>query len=109
MKYLKGDVLWCIPIRYWEDKEPTKCIVEKDEVTHEYSTLGGVKNNDSLYVYAEEYKHNVYIDRAYLFFDKEKAIKAIEAYNTLHDLYRKDESSKMAKRVWENVKNDSKN
>jgi hypothetical protein len=88
MKFKEGDVLYKIPIRYWEDKTPTKCIVVKD-VLRDYHLIGSIQN--SFLVYSEEYGHNVYVDREYLFFDYDKCIKAIELYSKLYELYKSDE------------------
>lgn len=90
MKFKKGDIVYKIPIRFWEDRNPTKCIIAED---------GNLDVNfhvkDSIFIYSEEYGHNVWIDRKDIFFSIDNAKKAIELYTQLDKLYSEDECEKI--------------
>ncbi|QUH21758.1 hypothetical protein [Alkaliphilus sp. B6464] len=94
------DVVYNMPIRFWEEKEPIKCIVKKRQETSEINVKES--SQDSIYVYSEEFGHGVYVNRKSLFFSKENCRKAIELYSKLHDLYSKDESDKIVESVLSN-------
>lgn len=96
MLFEKGDVVYKMPIRYWEDKEPVKCIVVK-EIAAEHVRVD--MKGSSILVYSEEHKHEVYVDRRDLFFTKENAMKAIGLYTQLHDLYADDEALEITNRI----------
>ncbi len=58
---MKGDILWCVPIRYWENIDPIKC----HDVGEDLSKCDD--GSTMRLVYHEGYKHNVWVDTAKLF------------------------------------------
>lgn len=99
MEFKEEDVVYNMPIRFWEDKEPIRCIVKKDEITSYINVKES--SSDSIYVYSEEYGHNIYINRKSLFFSEALCREAIELYSKLRDVYQKDEANKIVERVLE--------
>jgi len=86
-----------MPIRFWEDKTPTKCIVETNKIADWVNVKES--STDSIFVYSEKHKHNGYIERKSLFFSEENCKKAIELYSALNDLYHIDECDKITERI----------
>lgn len=107
MEFKEEDVVYDMPIRFWEDKEPIRCIVKKDKTT----SYINVKESspDSIYVYSEEYGHNVYINRKSLFFSEALCREAIDLYSKLYEVYEKDEANKIVERVFEFKNSETKN
>ncbi|OME55438.1 hypothetical protein BSK59_13250 [Paenibacillus odorifer] len=93
-----GNLVYSMPIRFWEDKTPIKCIVELEKKTSEVNL--NISSKESIYVNSELYNHNVYVDRRKCFFDEEKCREAIELYSQLHNLYFNDESDEIIKRIF---------
>lgn len=96
MVFNKGDIVYSMAIRFWEDKEPIKCVVETNTKTKEVNL--NMNSDDSIYVYSDFYKHNVYIDRKKCFHTEEKCREAIEIYSKLNELYFNDELDEICKR-----------
>lgn len=101
MVFEKEDVVYYMPIRYWEDKEPVKCIVKEETKTPEVHLL--LMPSDSVLVYSEEYGHDVYVNRRSLFFSEEKCREAIDLYSKLKDVYFKDECDKIFDKVMDEL------
>lgn len=99
MIFQEEDVLYEIPIRFWEDKEPIKCVVKKEQESKNVDIINNTSSKDYIYVYSEEFGHNVYVNRKFLFYSKEKCKQAIELYIKLQDLYRTDEIEIIANRI----------
>ena len=94
MIFKDGDEVYSIPGRFWEEKEPIKCCVKKEKETDYIHIINnGVSNlNNNVLVYSEEYRHDVYMNRADLFYSRERCRVAINLYSRLHELYFEDES-----------------
>lgn len=99
MIFNNGDVVYKMPVRFWEVKEPTRCIVKEPKETTGVC-VPNLPTGDSVYVYSEEYGHEVYVSRETLFFLKESCEKAISLYSQLRDVYFKDEGDKVFERMF---------
>ncbi|MFF2532510.1 hypothetical protein ACFVS2_26945 [Brevibacillus sp. NPDC058079] len=99
MVFKEKDIVYRVPIRFWEDKEPTKCIVQEEIDTSHVRVFES--SSGSVYVYSEEYGHNVYVNRKYLFFSEKQCREAIELYSKLLEVYHNDESDKIFERFLE--------
>lgn len=79
-RFKKGDIIWLVPIRFWEEKEPIQGTVLQDCKEHD----------NSLYIHHAIYGHPVYIEREFVFSKKENAIKTIEYLILLQKLISSD-------------------
>lgn len=90
----KDDVLWVLPIRFWEIDEPHRIVILTD-----------CKEDDRhVYCMSDLYGHEVYIDREFLFYDKENAKKAIELLRQLDSLIEDDGVELLMERIFETKK-----
>lgn len=108
MKFNKGDIVYRMPIRFWEEKEPIKHVVAEDKKTGKLNLNIIDDSNDWVLVYSEVDGHNVYIGRRKLFTSEENCRKAIELYSQLHDLYFSDESGKIAEEIIRSILKENK-
>lgn len=99
MIFGKDDVVYYMPIRYWEDKEPIKCIVREETKTSEVHLL--LIPSDSVLVYSEAYGHDIYVNRRSLFFSEAKCREAIELYSKLKEVYFQDECDMIFNKIME--------
>jgi len=97
MKYQDGDVVWKIPIRYWEDQKPTRCVVAGDQ-QHEVHPAGQF-NSSALYVHADEFGHCVYVNPDDCFFSEATAHDVAVLRKLIMNLRRKDEMDKVFERM----------
>lgn len=102
MQFSEKDVVYCVPIRFWEDKDPIKCVVKEGKQTDHISAMES--SRDSVLVYCESHGHDVYINRKKLFFSEESCRSAIELYSKLNDLYHHDECDKLMEHLFEDTK-----
>lgn len=98
MLYKDGDVLWHMPIRYWETQEPTKCIVTNDQNMTVHSA--DEFNTHGLYVYSYEYGHCVYVSPAECWYDKDNAIRAALLRKWLLDMRKQEETRIVVDRMF---------
>lgn len=97
MLYKHGDVVWKMPIRYWEDQTPTRCVVEGEQRLEIHTS--GQFNSSNLYVQADEYGHAVYVNPEDCYFSKEVAHDAAVLKKLLLSLRRRDELDVVMQRI----------
>lgn len=104
MRFKKGDVVWRVPIRYWEDQTPERCVVvSDDEASH--PARDALEHADvckGLLVFHEGYGHEVYVPHDGVYYVRANAIVAALAKKRLHDL----ESADFAEYVTDTVAGD---
>lgn len=88
----KGDVMWMLPMRWWETDEPSKVSVLTD--------CG--ENDRNLYVMSAEYGHEVYIERAFVTYKKETIVEIIKHLRALKDLMEDDGMDTLMNRIFRN-------
>lgn len=65
-KFKVGQVVWDVPIRYWEETQPTRCVVTE------------VWDSHSLMVHHDGYGHEVAVNKADVFDTVEEAVAEAE-------------------------------
>lgn len=95
--YKDGDVLWKMPIRYWETQEPSRCVVVGDNIMEANET------NHSLYVESDEYGHCVYVRPSDCWYNKDNAVLAAKLHKQLYDMRSHEEASVIVDRLLEDI------
>lgn len=100
MLYKDGDIIWTAPIRYFDTPMPQvpKFRVVKDQLVD----TGMAGNPNHLYVFSEEYGHNVYISEV-VFYKQEHAQAYAEHLRAIHNLVREDEACVITTRILESM------
>lgn len=94
MRFLKDEVLWSIPICYWETQEPHRCVVVEDQVVHE---------RGSVLVHSAAYGHQVYVERKNLFYNIKNAVDVAKLKKQINEIASRDEADRVVNRIWEEM------
>ena len=98
IKYKRGDILWLVPIRYWEDgQNPDRVIVAED--ADERAATGSLYVEHERYPDPDEGCRKVFVPAERCFTDREKAIAAADLLTKLRDLKDDDENEYICARA----------
>jgi exonuclease I len=79
-KHQKGDIIWILPIRWWEENEPYRAVVLED--CKDYDKL--------IYAQSDEYGEPMYLPREFATYKKENGIKIIQKLREMKDIMEDD-------------------
>lgn len=89
-RWAAGTVLWQVPVRFWEDEKPERCVVVSDDSIYDFD------DEFSTYAFHDGYGHNVYLSPDDLYPSIEECNAEIYRRREVRDEERKRDVAKLS-------------